>query len=140
MPEELPAGVSEEKIESSVETRGGEQVKKESPFQGFEKSPEAAKESAKEKYNDILSQVKPVLSGGGVSSDGVATDAKSVYAETDAGARVTQLLSLAETKGVEHAVKVAVHLNDFYVLDRMHDELAEKFYDALKAKGLLHDE
>ncbi len=140
MPEELPVAASEEKGESSVEIRSGEQIKKESPFSGFEKSPETAKESAKEKYNAILSQVKPALSGGTVSSEGAANDAKNVYAETDAGARVTQLLSLAETKGVEHAVKVAVHLNDFYVLDRMHDELAEKFYDALKARGLLHDE
>lgn len=140
MPEELLAGAIEERKGNFAEAPNGGQVKKESPFSGVEKSPEAAKESAKEKYNDILSQVKPALSGGTLSSEGVATDAKNVYAETDAGARVTQLLSLAETKGVEHAVKVAVHLNDFYVLDRMHDELAEKFYDALKAKGLLHDE
>jgi len=67
----------------------------------------------------------------------VAADAKSVYDETDAEARVTKLISLAETRGVEYAVRIARKLDDFYVLDRMHDALSGKFYDALKAKGMI---
>jgi hypothetical protein len=48
-----------------------------------------------------------------------------------------KLLSLVETKGPEYAVRVAIKLNDYYVLDRMHDEMSERFYDGLVAKGLI---
>ncbi|NTW30470.1 MAG: hypothetical protein HGA33_04270 [Candidatus Moranbacteria bacterium] len=103
---------------------------------------EVSKERASEKFTEILSKIpKTAAPDLTVSDDGqVELDAKSVYNETDEETRVTMLLSLVETKGPVYAVKVAQHLNDYYVLDRMHDELAGRFYDALKAKGVLGDE
>ncbi|NTW13703.1 MAG: hypothetical protein HGA31_01595 [Candidatus Moranbacteria bacterium] len=100
---------------------------------------EQARERAGEKYSEILTKVTPQVKISTVSGDDqtVASDAQAVFSEMDIEARVTRLLSLAETKGPEHAVKVAIKLNDFYVLDRMHDEMAEKFYDALVAKGVI---
>ena len=52
-------------------------------------------------------------------------------AALDEESRITHLVSLAETKGVPHAVQVARSLKDFYALDMMHDELAEQFHAAL---------
>ncbi|NTV55396.1 MAG: hypothetical protein HGA16_02760 [Candidatus Moranbacteria bacterium] len=103
---------------------------------------ETSKERASEKFTEILSKIpKTASSTPTVSDDGqVELDAKTVYNETDEETRVTMLLSLVETKGPVYAVKVAQHLNDYYVLDRMHDELAGRFYEALKAKGVLGDE
>lgn len=39
--------------------------------------------------------------------------------------QVQALLELSEKRGVEHTVAVARALNDPYVLDRFHDELAK---------------
>lgn len=125
---------------ASPET-GADRSKEAVPSEGIEHASETATENAKEKYAEMLAQVQPAIPATSMTADGsVAIDAKAVYDEIDAEARVTKLMSLAETKGAVHAVRVAERLNDFYVLDRMHDELAEKFYDALKAKGMLKDE
>lgn len=127
--------------EETIPGTGTERSKEAGPSDGIEHAPETAAESAKEKYAEMMAQVRPVAPAASMPADeAVAVDAKAVYDETDAEARVTKLISLAETKGAAHAVRVAGRLNDFYVLDRMHDELAEKFYDALKAKGMLKDE
>ncbi|MEI6650316.1 MAG: hypothetical protein WCL23_02655 [Candidatus Moraniibacteriota bacterium] len=104
-----------------------------------ESAPEQSRERAGERYSEILSKVTPQQPVQTVTDDdhGVGLDAQSVYSETDVEARVTKLLSLVETKGPEYAVRVAIKLNDFYVLDRMHDEMAVRFYDALVAKGVI---
>ncbi len=129
----LPIGESR-----GVEAPGSGQIVSE---QSPEHAIEASKERAGEKYTEILSKI-PTTASPAVPSDGatIGLDAQSVYDETDEEARVTKLLSLVETKGVEYAVKVARHLNDYYVLDRMHDELSGRFYEALVAKGVIHDE
>jgi len=105
-----------------------------------EASVEASRERAGEKFSEILSKVPASTTPVVPIVAEVELDAKSVYDETDEETRVTKLLSLVETKGVEYAVKVAQHLNDYYVLDRMHDELASRFYEALVAKGVIRDE
>lgn len=100
---------------------------------------EQGSESAAEKYAAILTQ-----SAGNTATavdDGVvASDADQVAKAADAASRVNQLVELAQVKGVAHAVAVARRMNDFYVLDTMHDELADKLYEALKAKGLIAGE
>lgn len=70
----------------------------------------------------------------------IHTDAQRVSLQQDADSQVRQLVDLAMTKGVVHAVKVARRLGDFYVLDKMHDDLVSQFYEALVAKGLLTKE
>lgn len=141
MPEELSIAGEEKVPEGTMFEIGAERSKETGPSDGIEHAPETAAESAKEKYAEMMAQVQPAAPAAPMTADeAVAIDAKAVYDETDAEARVIKLMSLAETKGAVHAVRVAERLNDFYVLDRMHDELAEKFYDALKAKGMLKDE
>lgn len=103
-----------------------------------ERSVERGSDRVHEKYAEILSKVTPKPVSAVVAMEGeVSVDAKAVYGEVDAEARVTRLLSLADAKGPEHAVRVAMKINDFYVLDRIHDELPERFYDALVAKGTI---
>jgi len=102
---------------------------------------ESSKERAGEKYSEILSRIPTQATASpAIATEEVELDAKSVYNETDEEARVTKLLSLVETKGAEYAVRGARHLNDYYVLDRMHDELAGRFYEALVTKGVIRDE
>lgn len=95
--------------------------------------------AANEKYAAILTQAglsgQPALPAADVHADAVG-----VGQATDAASRVTQLVELAQVKGVAHAVEVARKMNDLYVLDTMHDELADKLYEALKAKGLIQGE
>jgi hypothetical protein len=89
-------------------------------------------------YSDILSKVQ-VSKDDDNKSDDVSVDAEKVYdAEMDAKGQVQKLVSLAMDKGVVHAVKVARHLEDNYVLDTFHDQLlAEEFHNALLEKGLI---
>jgi hypothetical protein len=98
---------------------------------------EQAAEQVGEKYSAILTQAVTATSA--VPQD-IDADVENVGQEMDSVSRVTQLVELAQVKGVAHAVAVARKLNDFYVLDTMHDELADKLYDALKAKGLIEGE
>ncbi|TSD02067.1 MAG: Uncharacterized protein Athens071425_165 [Parcubacteria group bacterium Athens0714_25] len=89
-------------------------------------------------YSQILSKVKTDDSDNGDSRD-VKNDAENVYdAQIDAQSHVKRLVDLAMSKGIVHAVKVARHLEDNYVLDMFHDQLlAEEFHNALTEKGLI---
>jgi hypothetical protein len=96
----------------------------------------AEKENA---YTKILSKIQaqqqPVI-----SSEEVGTDAKSVSRKTDAESQIQHLVDLALAKGVVHAVKVARHLEDNYVLDVFHDRLlADELHEALLKKGLIKE-
>lgn len=101
---------------------------------------ERGNESANEKYAAILTQSGTAVQATTTSADDVHADAEVVGRATDAASRVTQLVELAQVKGIAHAVEVARKMNDLYVLDTMHDELADKLYEALKAKGLIQGE
>lgn len=96
-------------------------------------------ESANEKYAAILSKADPSSAADPIIAD-VRPDAEKLGQVIDATSQVNQLVELAQVKGVAHAVEVARKMNDLYVLDTMHDELADKLYEALKAKGLIQGE
>ena len=102
---------------------------------------ESGKEQTEGKYNEILSKVTPQGTVATQASDDDAhLDAKSIGETIDEESKIQKLLHLAGTKGVVHAVKVARSLQDYYALDRMHDELVDKFYDGLLEKGLITKE
>ena len=106
--------------------------------QKAEKTPEKNLVERESTYQKILK--KAYRSGKSNPSDDrvVKSDAQSIYAESDADAQVQRLVDLAFSKGVVHAVKVARHLEDFYVLDRLHDRLlADELHEALIQKGLI---
>lgn len=98
------------------------------------------KEGSAEKektYSKILSKIKthtrPI-------DDEIASDAKTASDEDSAQNKVEKLVQLAMHKGVVHAVKVARHLEDNYILDEFHDRLmVQEFHDALVKKGLIKE-
>lgn len=136
MPEEVLGGESRESGQEAVSEKSEGVIE---IFPAGEKEPvgESGKEQLEGKYNEILSKVTP---GGPVATatdDNVALDAKSIGATADEESKIQKLLDLAVTKGVAHAVNVARKLQDYYALDRMHDELVDKLYEGLLAKGLI---
>ncbi|HAV11286.1 MAG TPA: hypothetical protein DCX32_01955 [Candidatus Moranbacteria bacterium] len=101
----------------------------------------ASEKSGAEKdaaYSQIMSKLGDDTPGSGISNDDVSGDAKDVSQRTDAESQISHLVDIAMVKGVVHAVKVAQHIEDNYVLDTFHDKLmAEDLHDALVHKGLL---
>ena len=105
-----------------------------------EKSPER-KEGAAEKeeaYAKILSNVPAAKAP--ASDEEISADAEIAMREKDAESKVNNLVSLAETKGVAHAVKVARHMQDNYILDEFHDKLlTDELHEFLAKKGLIKE-
>jgi len=95
----------------------------------------AEKDSA---YGTILSNVQCQPADDQIHD--VATDAQAVYQKTDSESQVQHLVDLALQKRVPHAVKVARHMENYYVLDTFHDKLlADELHAALVAKGLIKE-
>jgi hypothetical protein len=112
-----------------------------SPFAEIEK--EAPLEiSAAEKddsYGKILSKVQ-AQNADEIDQDVVALDAQVGAVKVDAQSQVQHLVDIAGQKGVIHAVKVAQHMQDNYVLDTFHDRmLADDLHDALVKKGMIKE-
>lgn len=100
------------------------------------KEGEVEKEAA---YAKIISKA-PVQPPATSNEEEIKKDAEAVNAEQDAESKINNLISLAQNKGVIHAVKVAKHFEDNYVLDEFHDRLlADELHDALLQKGLIKD-
>ena len=58
----------------------------------------------------------------------------------DAETQIQHLVDLAQQKGIMHAVKVARHMEDNYILDTFHDKmLADELHDALIKKGMIKE-
>jgi hypothetical protein len=88
-------------------------------------------------YNKILSKVQS-QQGAVTTDDEVKEDAKKTFEKQDAESQIQHLVDVAMNKGVIHAVKVAKHLEDNYVLDMFHDRLlADELHDALAKKGMI---
>ncbi len=101
------------------------------------KETETKSEKVEDRVSDVLTQVSGTTTP---TDDGqIVRDAEAVSKQTDAESQVAELLQMASVKGVPYAVKVARKLGDYYILDKMHDELVEKFYEALKAKGMIEE-
>lgn len=103
-------------------------------------TPEAPerKEGVMEKddaYAKILAKVQNPVAA--VQSD-VSSDAKIANDMVDYESKIVKLVEIADTKGVVHAVKVAQHMEDNYLLDELHDRLlATDLHDALVKKGMI---
>jgi hypothetical protein len=86
-------------------------------------------------YQKIVSQI---TSAQPVMVDEVENDADVANMEMDVKGKVENLVKLAETKGLAHAVKVAKHLEDNYALDEFHDRLlSEELHAALVMRGII---
>ncbi|HDZ85868.1 MAG TPA: hypothetical protein ENH35_04980, partial [Candidatus Moranbacteria bacterium] len=106
-----------------------------------EKPKEVAKAKRESAYGKILSKIKSRHTKiQDNSKERVESDAKNAFENTDAESQVQQLVDVAMNKGVIHAVKVAKHIEDNYVLDMFHDKLlADELHDALIKKGLIEE-
>ncbi|MFA5986327.1 MAG: hypothetical protein WC819_03200 [Parcubacteria group bacterium] len=125
----------------SLERRFGVQDAKGSHAQ---EEQEPVQENAREKtraqndtvYTQILSQVQSQSHQH--DDDTITQDASALHQIADRESQISHLMDLAMTKGVAHAVKVAQRVEDYYVLDQLHDRMrAEEFYQALIAKGFI---
>lgn len=93
-----------------------------------------------EAYGKILSKVQSQTDGDEIDQDLVIDDAKAGAQMIDAESQVKHLIDIAGQKGVVHAVKVAQHMQDNYVLDTFHDRmLSEELHDALIKKGMIKE-
>lgn len=101
------------------------------------------KEGAAEKevsYSKILSRMSAQSPVTLTSDTDVAADALTTNSGIDAESKITNLVQLAETKGIPHAVKVARHMEDNYTLDEFHDRLlGEELHDALVKNGMIKE-
>lgn len=124
---------------SGGEAKKEANVKEEVP-QIVEKKIERKEGSAEKEtaYAKILSKIP--AQNQAVIADDVAGDADSANAGIDAESKINNLVKIAETKGIAHAVKVARHLEDNYTLDEFHDRLlSEELHKALVAKGIIKE-
>lgn len=91
-------------------------------------------------YNKILAKIKKPAGDEDAAQEEVKLDAEKFFDQTDAESQVQYLIDIAFNKNVVHAVKVARHLEDNYVLDMFHDKmLADELHDALVQKGLIKE-
>lgn len=99
--------------------------------------------SASEKdltYQKILSDVSAAQHSDDVAAQ-VSQDASEAHQKIDYESQLTHLVDLAMTQGVEHAVQVAEHLNDYYMLDQLHDRLLhDDLHQKLVERGMIRNE
>lgn len=111
-------------------------AEKETKIETAQEIASAEKDSA---YSKVLSQVKKA-SAKDEDKDEIAKDAEAANKKTDAESKIQHLVDLTMQKGLFHAVKVAQHMQDNYVLDMFHDKLVtEELHDALIKKGLIKE-
>lgn len=121
---------------SPLESQRNSQEKKVAPEFQAEKAVESKSEN-ESLYQKLLVSIPQTSAL--TDDETVEKDANAVSLQIDADSKVVQLVELAVTKGVVHAIKVARKLDDFYVLDKMHNDLANKFHASLKERGLIKD-
>ncbi len=91
-------------------------------------------------YAEIMSKLENDSVKDNVIDVNIKGDAENVSIATDTESQIQHLVDIAETKGIIHAVKVAKHINDNYVLDALHDRLtAEDLHRAFVEKGLIKE-
>ena len=123
--------------------RGGTDFSREdqAPLTAIEKEiPQEISAAEKDdSYGKILSKVQTQATDE-VDQVSVAADAQVGAAKMDAQSQVQHLVDIAGQKGVVHAVKVAQHMQDNYILDTFHDQmLADELHDALVKKGMIKE-
>lgn len=103
-----------------------------------EQAHEVSSSERDDAYAKIVSRIKGGTSN--YSDEEVSTDARDMSLEMDAQSQVQRLVELASLKGVAHAVKVARHIEDNYILDSFHDKLlSDELHTALLEKGIIED-
>ncbi|HRZ95373.1 MAG TPA: hypothetical protein P5262_02280 [Candidatus Moranbacteria bacterium] len=98
------------------------------------------KEGIAEKEDAYAKILSKVADGKTAKDEDISADAEMAMRQKDAEAKVNNLVTLAETKGLAHAVKVARHMENNYVLDEFHDKLlSDELHEFLAKKGLIKE-
>lgn len=122
----------------SVDFSGNENNSESAPDVAIEreKPQEISAGEKDDSYGKILSKVQAQTDD--ANQDDVANDAQVGAQKSDAESQVQHLVDVAQQKGVVHAVKVARHMENNYILDTFHDRiLADELHDALVKKGMI---
>ena len=86
-------------------------------------------------YAKILAKTKNPIT---IMQSDISLDAKIANDEANYEDKIIKLVEIAQIKGIPHAVKVAKHIEDNYLLDELHDRLlAVDLHDALVEKGMI---
>lgn len=110
---------------------GGLNVEKMAGGSPEQKAPQENIEQKNEKVGELMERIS-THSGNLQATSPTAIQADALgLSGIDEEDRITQLLALADTKGVVHAVSVARTLEDFYALDLLRDTLIERFHEKL---------
>lgn len=121
--------------ETKTEKPASEQLPKMEQEQPLER-----KEGLMEKEDAYAKILSKVADDKTAKEEDISVDAEMAMREKDAEAKVNNLVTLAETKGLAHAVKVARHMENNYVLDEFHDKLlADELHEFLAKKGLIKE-
>lgn len=131
----------EAKIKPVAKSEGlKERMEEASVFEAEKELPREISSAEKDStYGNILSKVQTTAPAADLSTQ-VPQDAQLGAQKTDAESMITHLVDIASQKGVLHAVKVAKHMEDNYILDVFHDRLlADELHDALLKKGMLKE-
>ena len=120
-----------DKNETAMES-GGFAVEKEMP----KEVAGAEKETA---YQDVLTKIKTSDADDAANHLAVAKDAAHLNT-VDPETHVQHLVEIALQKGAVHAVKVARHMDDNYILDLFHDRLlSDQLHETLIQKGIVKE-
>lgn len=145
VPEELKSGdntfgsvFESGEVGNRLAERSGEDL---SPEAGMERSGEQGAEKGPGKLTEILQKTQSVSAVAAVAhDDDTEHDARNISLLSDVEGQVTRLLDLVTQKGISHAVTVARKMKNYYILDRMHDDLVDKFYQGLVDRGVIEKE
>lgn len=137
MPDEIkgfgPAAIEDPNLDEAPMEQGNAPEVVPSAPEAEPKAPEEGK-----KYEKLLTAVtqSPI----GSDTDAAEGEAGAIQALENEAEKVEQLVKLAQSKGLPHAIKVAEAMKDYYVLDMLHDELVDNLYDRLLEQGLITKE
>ncbi len=95
---------------------------------------EQAPEQKNERVGELLQKIDTHTASLQATTQNQVKDDAASLSLIDEEERVTRLLSLADTKGVVHAVSVARTLEDFYALDVFRDTLIERLHEKLESQ------
>jgi len=95
---------------------------------------EQAPEQKNERVGELLQKIDTHTASLQATTQNQVKDDAANLSLIDEEERVTRLLSLADTKGVVHAVSVARTLEDFYALDVFRDTLIERLHEKLESQ------
>ena len=91
-------------------------------------------------YGNILSKVQIQNDDTTTELAEISNDAEMGIKKVDAESQIGHLIDIAQQKGIVHAVKVARHMEDNYILDAFHDRmLADELHEALVANGMIKE-